>query len=168
MKKSEIKNGAIVIVRMGDAYIKIDNTLLDIRMNGNFEKLNNYNDNLNHMENSDFDIIKVLNPSEKSLSEKGCSSALNYYNYREILETNWTWKRTESLLNTDEKKYLQAILEPCYIKEIAEIVAGNSELCIYFIDGDTFNLPRYEHIRMDFRGLVRNKSYTLKELGLYE
>lgn len=89
--KEDIKNGAIVELRNGEHFIKIDSTLLKITMTGHYLPLKLYNNDLTY-KNSDFDIMRVLNPRENEFYKEACNKALfDFICYN----VKWTWERKE-------------------------------------------------------------------------
>lgn len=93
MTKNEINNGAIVVLRDGSSYIKIDKTLLSLHMDGDFIYLDSYNDSL-EFETIDgskcslLDIMEIFNDTDNKFG--ACSKALDYYiNFAE----GCTWRR---------------------------------------------------------------------------
>lgn len=94
--KQDIKNGAVVELRNGERYLKVDDTLLRLDMSGNFMPLQKYDNNLNCILSGveGFDIMKVLNPRENALYKEVCNIALFDYvsNFNNI---KWTWERKE-------------------------------------------------------------------------
>ena len=97
--KKDIKNGAIVELRDGERYLKVDNTLLGLYNNVLKENhigymlLDCYESNLTYKSNSDYDIMKILNPTTIfSINGDNCISALLSLNY---VDFSWTWEREE-------------------------------------------------------------------------
>ena len=97
--KKDIKNGAVVEVRNGGRYLKVDNTLLGLYNNVLKENricymlLDCYESNLTYKSNSDYDIMKILNPDTNLfLASYNSASALLTLNY---LDFSWTWERKE-------------------------------------------------------------------------
>lgn len=115
------------------------------------------------------DNILLLNFKENTI---WCSSAdkFNYLNklIYELYE--------EPILDKEEKKYLENVLRPfkdrvycirkevCYVDDLEFLRFEFSEL-----NGvnDDFFLPFFKTDTM-YKGMERNKDYTLKELGLFE
>lgn len=93
MTKNEINNGAIVVLRDGTSYIKIDKTLLSLKMDGDFIYLDSYNDSLDFetidgSKCSFLDIMEIFNDTDNKFG--ACSKALDYYiNFAE----GCTWRR---------------------------------------------------------------------------
>ena len=91
--KQDIKNGAIVILRNGEKFIKIDKTLLELTMFGDYLSLEQYEYDLTRFD-KDFDIMKVLNPRENAFFKEVCNTALlDYIRNPEYIK--WTWERKE-------------------------------------------------------------------------
>lgn len=94
-KKSHIKNGAVVILRDNASYLKVDDTLLRLDMEGYFKLLSDYDKKLCHKKYDLCDIMKILNPRKNYFYETACNCAL------EDLEScikgygDWTWERKE-------------------------------------------------------------------------
>ena len=94
MKKSELKQGALVQMRNGNVYILIGKKFVNLR-NGGFMPLENYNEDLltcyptieplNDV-NSKYDVMKVFN---SSLEHQG------YHTYITGCSFKWTWERKE-------------------------------------------------------------------------
>lgn len=89
--KKDIKNGAVVELRNGQRYLKVDYTLLDINMTSEFINIEHYKDNLTTCV-EEFDIMKVLNPEENILNVKCCNKALSAIKNNNF---KWTWEREE-------------------------------------------------------------------------
>lgn len=112
--KSDIKNGAVVILRNERRYLKVDNTLLDLCWNGDFMDLDNYSEKLTYRDKS-FDIIKVLNPRENNIHKRCCNFAL--CDLKDI-NVEWTWERKETkkikLKDMTEEQYKKWNQEHCH------------------------------------------------------
>ena len=100
MKKSDLKNGAIVELRNGDKYILLFNCCkygnkedLFISLDdGCYLKLSNYNENLKDCDDNDYDIMKLCQ-----------HSYVGDNIYCHILKRNeddWTWIRGEETVMT--------------------------------------------------------------------
>lgn len=100
MKKSDLKNGAIVEIRNGDKYILLfncckygnkENLFISLN-NGGYLNFSNYNENLNDCDGKDYDIMKV------------CQNAYVGNNIRSHVlkqgEDDWTWVREEETVMT--------------------------------------------------------------------
>lgn len=94
MKKSDLKNGAIVETRDGDKLIllfdcsccgKSDNLLVSLT-NGTWLSFAMYNDDLTHCVESDFDIMKVA--QSESVGDDIRNHIINH-------NDEWTWIRDE-------------------------------------------------------------------------
>lgn len=92
--KKDIKNGAVVELRDGGRYLKVDDTILSLDMSGDFMPLQKYDNNLNCILSGaeEFDIMKVLNPKENKENENCCNLALCNIKEKDV---NWTWEREE-------------------------------------------------------------------------
>lgn len=107
MKKSDLKNGAIVQIRNGNTYMKVDNTLFNINDVGVYLELDRYNDNLfyNSKRGKCLDIMKVDN--DVLFSDFTIAKALVCYKADDI---EWTWKREEKhKLTNDEIDLLKGL-----------------------------------------------------------
>lgn len=98
--KKDIKNGAVVELRNGQRYLKVDNGLFELKNDKLYENkfsymlLSYYDDNLTYKSDSDYDIMKVLNPNTNLfLGDYNAASALLTLNY---LDFSWTWERKET------------------------------------------------------------------------
>lgn len=94
MKKSDLKQGALVQMRNGNMYILIGKKFVNLK-NGGFMPLENYNEDLLTSyptieplvaNNSKYDVMKVFN---SSLEHQG------YYTYISGCSFKWTWERKE-------------------------------------------------------------------------
>lgn len=103
--KKDIKNGAVVELRNGERYLKVDDTLLRLDMSGNFMPLQKYDNNLNCILSGveKFDIMKVLNPKENKENENCCNLALCDIKEKDV---NWTWERKEKRMKKVKLKDL--------------------------------------------------------------
>lgn len=111
--KEDIKNGAVVEVRNGGRYLKVDNTLLDLNMTGEFINIEHYKEDLTCLV-KDFDIIKVLNPEENIVNIKCCNKALTAIKNNNF---KWTWERKETrkikLKDLSYNQYIKWINDNC-------------------------------------------------------
>ena len=100
MKKSDLKNGAVVELRNGKRCIKIDNILLIVRENSkdifSWLKLNEYNDDLTfaYDDADKYDIVKVDNDVyAKSFLTQCCIQPMQNHFYTTSTKTDkWTWE----------------------------------------------------------------------------
>lgn len=94
--KKDIKNGAVVVLRNGEMFLKVDDTLLNLDMSGGFMPLQKYDDNFDMIyENlNKCDIMKVLNPRENSIYKEACNLALCDVR-KNNKDIKWTWERKE-------------------------------------------------------------------------
>lgn len=166
MKKSELKNGAVVELRNGGKYLKVDDTLISFEIDGSFNSLNHYNEDLKTYYSSDFDIIKVNNNVENDAHKECCNWALN-----EAHKNKWTWIRGEAILDEEEKEYLEAVIKPfkdkvdCIVK--LNCPYGRKQFISIMLGKEGIPLPYFEKESM-YKGMIVNKDYSLKELGLFE
>lgn len=95
MKKSDLKNGAIVETREKSKCILLKDTnvsgemeslLIDIK-NGDYLEFDNYNEDLTNCNNSYFDIMKV--------SQREYIGDTFRNHILKTNEDNWTWEREE-------------------------------------------------------------------------
>lgn len=124
MKKSDLKNGAVVELRNGDRYLKVDDTLLHLKLKGQHLHLGMYNDNLccHGIEPYKFTIMKVNNDVDNGYGSVN-KALCKVYNHNE-----WTWIRNEkSKLTNDERVILRNVDKNC--KWIARDKSG--DLFIY-------------------------------------
>ena len=105
MKKSDLKNGAVVEVRNGNIYLKIDNTLLDLKDFGCYQDLNSYDDNLYYCDiEKGFTIIKVNNNVDNG------EGFINYALWEVFQKDKWAWIRNKNpKLTADEKAILRSV-----------------------------------------------------------
>lgn len=97
--KKDIKNGAVVELRNGKRFLKVDNALFGLMNNvlkenyTSYMLLDYYDENLRYKPDAEYDIMKILN-STTIFSIDGCGRVsallpLNYVNF------SWTWEREE-------------------------------------------------------------------------
>ena len=94
--KKDIKNGAIVETRNGQRFLKVDKTLLNMTMDGSFIALDGYYDNLKYSRyaDSEYDIMKILNPHNNIFKEESCNLAV--WSVKKLGKyVVWTWERKE-------------------------------------------------------------------------
>lgn len=97
--KKDIKNGAIIELRNGKRFLKVDNTLFEIKNNELVECYDSYlplimfEENLTYFMANEYDIVKVLNPSKNNSNPEGCYSSLILL--RSSADIIWTWERKE-------------------------------------------------------------------------
>lgn len=98
--KKDIKNGAIVELRNGKRFLKVDNSLFGLKNDElyanstSYMLLDYYDENLRYKPDVEYDIMKILN-STTIFSIDGCGRVsallpLNYVNF------SWTWEREET------------------------------------------------------------------------
>ncbi len=171
MKLSELKNGAVVEIRNGERFLKVDNTFLDLNMNGLYMPADIYNENLRYPRNSDYDIVAVNN------SVKNNRGYLNGALYDVYKRNKWTWEEPKSILTDKEKEYLKAVCKPFeveYIRKIKGYFVDSVGECIaidinnYYFNSchDSICLPYFEENTM-YKGMEVDRVYTPKELEIY-
>lgn len=120
--KEDIKNGAVVELRNGKRFLKLDNTLLGLFNNvlkenyTSYLLLDYYDNNLTYAIDSDYDIMKILNPDNnlfiKNYNSASALLALNFINF------SWTWERKEKkkikLKDLTREEYEKWIQKNCY------------------------------------------------------
>ena len=116
--------------------------------------ISNYTEELKfrYTDNENFDIIKVERPIE-------------YKTVFERVEDGET-----KILNETEKEYLKAVIKPFKnkVKSICKLEGFRRDteyLTIYFEDNNNIGFPDFE-IGTMYKGMKRDKEYTLKELEL--
>lgn len=100
MKKSDLKNGAIVETRNGDKFILLFNCCNDGNKedlfisleDGRYLKFDDYDENLNDCSDKDYDIMKVC--QNKYVGDNIRSHILKQN------EDDWTWIREEETVMT--------------------------------------------------------------------
>lgn len=82
------------------------------------------------------------------------------------------YEAPKQILDKEEKEYLEGVIRPFrdrvkYIVMLM-VVGCDNEFCIYIQLSDScVNLPSFKSGTM-YKGMVRNKEYTLDELGLFK
>lgn len=94
-RKSHIKNGAIIELRNKGLFLKVDNTLLNLTMDGDFIFLSSYNKKLCHKKYEFFDIMRVLNPNKKLVFFENSRSAALFV-FKTFKNISWTWEREDN------------------------------------------------------------------------
>lgn len=94
-KKSHIKNGAIIELRNKGLFLKVDNTLLNLTMDGDFIFLSSYDKKLCHKKYEFFDIMRVLNPNKKLVFFENSRSAALFV-FKTFKNIGWTWEREDN------------------------------------------------------------------------
>ena len=168
MKKSDLKNGAIVQTKWGDKYIKIDNVFLSLKMNGDYLDVRAYTDDLRYIysednQNAQYDIMKINN--NVSPYNNCASKALV-----EALKDIWTWDRNIPILTDKEKQYLKNIIEPFKEKIIGieklETVTKQEYLDFILKDStESFELPFFPKGEY-YKGMDQETIYSLQNLDL--
>lgn len=93
---------------------------------------------------------------------------VGWVGYANILESEL--KKYEPILDNTEKRYLENVIRPFKdrVKSITKSSNfGDEYIKIYLKEKDTAVLPNFKKDTM-YKGMIREKSYTLKELGLFE
>lgn len=96
--KKDIKNGAVVELRNGKRFLKVDNSLFGLKNDELYENntsymlLHYYDYNLKSAFSSDYDIMRVLNPKTKYMLLDLCHDALLALRHKDF---SWTWEREE-------------------------------------------------------------------------
>ena len=108
--KKDIKNGAVIELRNGKRFLKVDNTLFGLTNNVLNEKndsyllLSYYDENLRYKPDAEYDIMKILNPDTNLfLASYNSASALLPLNY---VNFSWTWERKKKLMKKVKLKDL--------------------------------------------------------------
>lgn len=83
---------------------------------------------------------------------------------------NWLCEEyKEPILDDVGREYLKAVIRPfrCDVRYIKKI-GTDASYCIYIElnNGDCADLPIFRHNEKMYKGMIANKNYTLKELGL--
>lgn len=94
-RKSHIKNGAIIELRNKGLFLKVDNTLLNLTMDGDFIFLSSYDKKLCHKKYEFFDIMRVLNPNKKLVFFENSRSAALFV-FKTFKNISWTWEREDN------------------------------------------------------------------------
>lgn len=111
MKKSDLRSGDIVKTREGDKYIVLlntkfyrsDNLFINLKKGG-FLALEDYDNDLLHNYNSDFDIIAVCSKdyAGDNLKKHGLIEGYTKYDY-------WTWEREETKKENTTKETMEKL-----------------------------------------------------------
>lgn len=94
--KKDIKNAAVVELRNGERFFKIDNSFINIKMNGEFLRVKGFNDDLTHKNYKDYDIMKVLNPHYNLFIPETCHDAIRSVLNEKFKHIVWTYERNEN------------------------------------------------------------------------
>lgn len=143
--KADLKDGDIVTYRNGSKRTVIAKKLIN---SGGYiaKNIDNYTEELKDtISGIDLDIVKVERPIQ----------------YETMFE------RKEEILDETEKRYLANIIRPFRGKvETIKKVAGNKEyISIELKDEASIDFPYFKEDTM-YKGMTKDKEYTLKELGL--
>lgn len=120
--KKDIKNGAVVELRSGERFLKVDNALFGLYDNvlkenhTSYMLLDYYESNLTYKSDSDYDIMKILNPNTNLfIGNYNPASALLTLNY---LDFSWTWEREEKkkikLKDLSHNQYIKWLDDNCF------------------------------------------------------
>lgn len=93
---------------------------------------------------------------------------IGYEEHVDVLEREL--KKYEQILDTAEKRYLKNVIRPFkdrVISIIKENDFGDDYIKIELENGDFANLPNFAKGTM-YKGMKKEKKYTLKQLGLFE
>ena len=90
----------------------------------------------------------------------------------EPLKNAWELYGEKSILDIEEKAYLEAVLRPFkdrvnYVYKRNGIDEEQEYIVVYLKDGDDCTLPFFKKGTM-YKGMELDKEYTLKELGLFD
>ena len=158
---NKLHNGAIVQLRNGKNYIKVDNILVNMNCLGGFVFLTSFDENgicLDH----NFDVMKYNNSYNKDY----CNAA-----HQVFLCDTWTWDRKNQILTDEEYNYLASVIAPFKdrVKTICKNSASYKENTAYIHiilkDNDFITLPLFNADK-SYLGMELDKRYTLKELSL--
>lgn len=163
MKKSELKDGAIIELRNGNTYILKNNKLYPL----NYEtalNLDYFNDNLIYEPT-------YIDFTDKLQRVKSPNSDIVKVDNSNHLSINWTWERLQgkSILTDEEKSYLKTVIEP--VKDKVSFIQKTtyclSKRQYIYIDLDEDYIALYSFkTNTQFKGMKLDKTYTLEELGL--
>lgn len=139
--KSELKNGAVVELRNGNRFIKIDDMF--ISGNGGFMLVKDYDDFLLFPSDSCFDVIKLNNVDTEN--QIHCIPATNVP-LKNANNNKWTWTRPEPILNDKEREYLSAVIKPFRdrVMEIKRVVSVYRDFIVIKLNDDSVYLPFFE------------------------
>lgn len=144
--KEDLRDGDIITLRSDAEFIKIGETIQNEYVTISLE---DFTENLGNPMNprNNRDIIKVERPIK----------------YKTIFEK-------EEILDGVEKEYLKTVIKPFKnkVKSICKFEGFRRDteyLTIYFEDDYNIGFPDFE-IGTMYKGMKRDKKYTLKELGL--
>lgn len=143
--KADLKNGDIVTYRNGEKRTVVAEKLIN---SGGYiaKKLDNYTDELKDtISGTDLDIVKVERPIK----------------YETVLE------RKEEILDETEKRYLASVIRPFRdkVKAIEKVSRDKEFIEIQLKEEVSMMLPYFKKGTM-YKGMKKDKEYTLKELGI--
>ncbi len=162
MKLSELKNGAVVELRNGQRYLKVDNTFLLLEDFGGYMRIDSYAEDLKIKDDDpEWDIVKVNN----NVGNVNVDLNLTLYNVFKYNE--WTWEEPKQILTDKEKEYLKAVCRPFDVNfiEKLEVMAFDEEFLCICVHGKPMFLPHFNKGTM-YKGMEVDIKYTLKELGI--
>ena len=130
MKKSEIKNGAILKTRNGMCWFKVDNTLLevDFRVGVGFDYMpwDNYDKDMKYPKNPDYDVVGVDNNVD---NEKGyCNHALAKFLHE---KTVFEEVNNDPIVTEGVYRILKFLLATTPFEHIAKDNDGTYEVYLY-------------------------------------
>lgn len=130
MKKSEIKNGAILKTRNGMCWFKVDNTLLEVNVETgvgyNYMPWDEYDKDMKYPKNPDYDVVGVDNDVN---NERGyCNYAL-----AKFLQEKTVFEEVNNDPVVAEEVYyiLKFLLSTTPFEYIAKDNGGTSEVYLY-------------------------------------
>ncbi len=143
--KSDLKDGDIVTYKNGSRRTVIANNLIN---NGGYisKSLSSYTNELKDIiTGTDLDIVKVERPIK----------------YETVLE------RKEEILDETEKRYLASVIRPFRdkVKAIEKVSRDKEFIEIQLKEEVPIMLPYFKKGTM-YKGMKKDKKYTLKELGI--
>lgn len=108
---------------------------------------------------------ETLKYVENGLGLENVFKILRPTGYKKVYEVE------QEILDGEEKEYLSAVIKPfkknvLYIVKVYNLYNGNHQLLTIALKGDRFiQFPSFEKDTM-YKGMIPNRYYTLKELGL--
>lgn len=143
--KADLKNGDIVTYKNGYKRTVVDGNLIN---SGGYisKKLSQYtNDLKDTVIGKNLDIIKVERP----------------------VQYDTVFERKEEILDETEKRYLASVIRPFRdkVEAIRKELSNKEFISIELKDEASINFPYFKKGTM-YKGMKKDKKYTLKELGL--
>jgi hypothetical protein len=130
MKKSEIKNGAIIKTRNGMCWFKVDNTLLEVTVQTgvgyNYMPWDKYNEDMKYPSCCDYDVVGVDNNVENGRGN--CNQALASF-LRE--ETVFTEVNNDPVVSEEVHYILKFLLSTTPFEYIAKDNDETHEVYLY-------------------------------------